>query len=137
MRALLRTLLACALLIGGLGQDWVQVPVSAKAHSPCCCGCCDGMAGGAPDSCPCPRPETPQGPAQNGCGSRSTPLSAPLALLQRAAQGELQRTEPRLAALAAVDRAFTVPGTASTGSLPRGRDPDLGRHLARLSLLRI
>lgn len=133
MRTLLRTLLACALLIGGLGQDWASFPAPAQAHAPCCCGCC----GGAQDHCPCPKPETPQGPAQNDCGTRSTPLSTPLALLQRAAQSDIRRSEPRPTLLARADQAPIAPEKVATVGLSRGRDPDLGRHLARLSLLRI
>lgn len=133
MRILLRTLLACALLIGGLGLDWAPAAAAAEAHGTCCCG----MLPGPHDTCPCPKPETPQGPSQSGCGTRTTPVSTPLALLQRAGQAETRRSEPRPEPSAA-------PATRLAGFveiLPvgagQGRDPDLGRHLARLSLLRI
>lgn len=133
MRTLLRTLLACALLIGGMGLDWAPAAAAAEAHGTCCCG----MLPGPHDTCPCPKPETPQGPTQNGCGTRSTPLSTPLALLQRAGQAEARCSEPR-------PEPPAVPATrpaASVAVLPagagQGRDPDLGRHLAQLSLLRI
>lgn len=134
MRTLLRTLLACALLIGGVGLDWTPATASApETHACCCCG----MLPGPHDSCPCPKPESPQGPAQNGCGSRTTGVSTPLALLRQAEQGECLRSEPQPAPPAlAVVRVEEAPGPHSARSA-RGRDPDLGRHLARLSFLRI
>lgn len=134
MRTLLRTLLACALLIGGGGLDWAPAAASAAGTHECCC--C-GMLPGPHHSCPCQKPEGPQGPSQNGCGSRTAPVSTPLALLQRAEQGETRRSEPRPEPAAA--QVAQVAGTADIQPvLPaRGRDPDLGRHLARLNLLRI
>ncbi|HEX9008902.1 MAG TPA: hypothetical protein VF804_00940 [Holophagaceae bacterium] len=133
MRTLLRTLLACALLIGGMGLDWAPAASAAESHETCCCG----MLPGPHDTCPCPKPEGPQGPSQNGCGTRTTPVSTPLALLQRAGQAETRRSEPRPEPVAGSEA--QVAGIADVQAvLPaRGRDPDLGRHLARLSLLRI
>ena len=133
LRTVLRTLLACALLIGGWGLDWAPTTAAAaEAHGSCCCG----MVPGPHDTCPCPKPEGPQGPSQNGCGARSTPLSSPLAVLQRATQGATRRFEPSPApfAVLASGNSDEVEGAAN-GS--RGRDPDLGRHLARLSTFRI
>lgn len=134
MRTLLRTLLACALLLGGMGADWAPAAdPAAETHACCCCG----MLPGPHDTCPCPKPETPQGPSQNGCGTRSTPLSTPLALLQRTGQAEARRSEPRPEPSAAPAARLAECGEAQPAGAGQGRDPDLGRHLARLSLLRI
>ncbi len=133
MRTLLRTLLACALLIGGVGLDWAPATGAAESHEACCCG----MLPGPHDSCPCPKPETPQGPSQNGCGGRTAPVSTPLALLQRAEQGDTRRSESRPEP-ATVQAAQVAEPVDLQPVLPaRGRDPDLGRHLARLRFLRI
>lgn len=131
MRTLLRTLLACALLIGGVGLDWAPTAAAAESHEACCCG----MLPGPHDTCPCPKPEGPQGPAQNGCGTRTTPLTAPQALLRQAEQGETRRRETT--PVPVVLRMVQVAGHEGVPSVGIGRDPDLGRHLARLSLLRI
>ena len=134
MRTLLRTLLACALLIGGVGLDWAPA-AAAESHEACCCG----MLPGPHDTCPCPKPEGPQGPSQNqnGCGTRSTPLSTPLGMLQRAGQAETRRSEPRPEPSAAPATRLAGCAGAQPLAAGQGRDPDLGRHLARLSLLRI
>lgn len=134
MRPLLRALLAFALLIGGVGLDWAPAAASAaEAHDCCCCG----MLPGPHHSCPCQKPEGPQGPSQNGCGGRTAPLSTPLVLLQRAEQGEPRRSESRPEPPAVQVALVAGPADLQPILPARGRDPDLGRHLARLNLLRI
>lgn len=133
MRTLLRTLLACALLIGGVGLDWAPTAAAAETHATCCCG----MVPGPHDTCPCPKPEGPQGPSQSGCGTRTTPVSTPLALLQRAGQAETRRSESRPEPLVPLAARVAWSMDVQPVRAGQGRDPDLGRHLARLSLLRI
>lgn len=136
MRSFLRTVLALALLIGGWGLDWVPIAGSTPAPHHCChCG----MLPGPHESCPCQKPEGPQGPSQNGCGgSRSTPISGPLAFLEAAGQGETLGSEPLPwppGRIGTPDSCEAESGAGATTG--HGRDPDLGRHLARLRLLRI
>lgn len=130
MRILVRSLLACALLFGGLGWSWTPVPVQAAEPHECCCG----MVPGPHHDCPCPKPETP---SQNGCGSRTQGATAPLVWLQRAAQGETRREAPRPLPAAGQRVAGLAADAPSMPISGWGRDPDLGRHLARLRLLRI
>lgn len=131
MRTILRAILAVALLLGGVGGDWALAgdPAASAPHE-CCCGM---MPGGMEDTCPCPKPEGNRTPQRGACAERQV-VVAPAA--RRAEQGD-RRTEPRPEP---VRWARTTVG-AVTAILPvsaeGGRDPDLGRHLAGLSLLRI
>ena len=126
MRAILRTILAVALLLGSGLSDWA--PVQAQAHESCCCG----TPAGTEDSCPCPKPEGSRTPSQSLCQSRILAVTAPAA---RRAQAE-RRTEPRPepATWAQASNVRELPGVPAS---VRGRDPDLGRHLAQLSTFRI
>ena len=126
VRNLLRTILAVALLLGsGLG-DWA--PVQTQAHESCCCG----MPAGVEDACPCPKPEGNRTPTSNPC---STPTITVASLAARRTQGE-RRTEPRPEP-ATWAPALDARELAGLSVAERGRDPDLGRHLARLSTFRI
>lgn len=124
MRSILRAILAVVLLLGGGVGDWAPV----QAHHSCCCG----MPSGVEDSCPCPKPEgnrTPRG----ACSERQAPT---VQVVQRQAEQGQRRTEPRpepatwARATNAASESLALPAT-------RGRDPDLGRHLAHLSTFRI
>jgi len=126
LRSLLRAMVAVVLLLGSLGGDWA--PATTAARHACCCG----MPSGVEDSCPCPKPEgnrTPRG----ACSERQAPVVQ--AASRQAEQGQ-RRTEPRpepagwARAGAAEPERLALPAA-------RGRDPDLGRHLAHLSSFRI
>ena len=133
MRTILRAILAVALLLGSGFGDWAPAPVQSGmcAHESCCCGCC-GTPASTEDSCPCPKPEGNRGPAQSLGLNRGVAVAL---VASRCAQGE-RRAEP-----------FPVPaGWAASANVSdigapavsdRGRDPDLGRHLARLNTFRI
>ncbi len=124
MRSILRAILAIVLLLGGGAGDWAP----AQTHHSCCCGTPSGVE----DSCPCPKPEgnrTPRG----ACSERQAPV---VQAASRQAELGQRCTEPR------PEPATWAPGSSSAPeglSLPsaRGRDPDLGRHLASLSFFRI
>ena len=125
MRSILRAILAIVLLLGSGVADWAP----AKGHESCCCGM------PAPeDRCPCPKPEGSRTPHPNACGERLS-VVAVQASLRRASQGQ-RRTEPRPepATWATAQEARGLDGTIAPSG---GRDPDLGRHLARLNTLRI
>lgn len=131
MRTILRAILAVALLLGGVGGDWALAGdrTAAQPHE-CCCGM---MPGGMDDSCPCPKPEGNRTPQRGACAERQV-VVAPAA--RRAEQGA-RRTEPRPEP-AGWARAATEAGTVLRHvSAEGGRDPDLGRHLARLNTFRI
>lgn len=123
----MRAILAFALLLGGGVSDWT--PGTAAAHS-CCCG----EAAGVEDTCPCPKPESNRGPQQTSCQQRAGAVA-----LQAPRRGE----QPQRRLEAAPVPADWVATQALARILPEqvsflgGRDPDLGRHLARLSLIRI
>jgi len=126
VRTILRTILAVVLLLGsGLG-DWA--PVQTQAHESCCCG----MPAGAEDACPCPKPEGNRTPTSNPC---SNPTITVASLAARRTQGE-RRTEPRPEP-ATWAQAMDVRELSGYPDAERGRDPDLGRHLARLNTFRI
>ena len=131
MRTILRAILAVALLLGSGFADWAPVPVQmgTQAHESCCC--C-GIPAGAEGSCPCPKPEGNRTPSNNPC-SNPTISVAPLAV--RRTQGE-RRTEPRPEP-ATWAQALDVRELSPSPAPARGRDPDLGRHLARLNRLLI
>lgn len=128
MRSILRAIFAVVLLLGGGAGDWAPATATALAHHACCCGVPASME----DSCPCPKPEgnrTPRG----ACSERQAPVVQ--AASRQAEQGQ-RRTEPRpepatwARAAASANESLALPAA-------RGRDPDLGRHLAHLSTFRI
>jgi len=126
VRTILRAILTVALLLGsGLG-DWA--PIQTQAHESCCCG----MPAGAEDACPCPKPEGNRTPSSTPC---SNPTISAITLAVRRTQGE-RRTEPRPEP-ATWARALDVRELAGLPIAEPGRDPDLGRHLARLNTFRI
>ena len=129
LKSILRAILAFALLLGGGAADWAP-GTEAAAHA-CCCG----EAAGVEDTCPCPKPESNRGPQRGTCDARSAAVVA----LQASRRGE--QTQRRMEATplpAGWDRAAVEPGTeALVGRTFRGRDPDLGRHLALLDTFRI
>jgi hypothetical protein len=124
VRTLLRTILAFALLLGSGVGDWSPV----QAHESCCCG----TPAGTEDSCPCPKPESNRTPTSRPCPVRTTSVAS---MALRRTQGE-RHTEPRPepATWAQAQAAWDLSRVAT---LTHGRDPDLGRHLARLSTFRI
>lgn len=127
MRSILRAILAVVLLLGGMGGDWALAG-SLPAHD-CCCG---PVLAGIEDTCPCPKPESSRG-SRGACTERQT--VAAQGAQRRAEQGQ-RRTEPRPKP---AGWARAAAGTVEAASVPvrGGRDPDLGRHLARLTTLRI
>lgn len=124
MRSILRAILAVLLLLGGGAGDWAP----AQAHHSCCCGTPSGVE----DNCPCPKPEgnrTPRG----ACSERQATVVQTAS--RQAEQGQ-RRTEPRPEPTGWAGVAASTPeGLALPAA--RGRDPDLGRHLAHLSTFRI
>jgi hypothetical protein len=127
VRAILRTILAVALLLGGGLGDWTPVQAQA-AHESCCCG----MPAGAEDACPCPKPEGNRTPTSNPSSNPTITVAAQAA---RRTQGE-RRTEPRPEP-ATWAQALDIRELSELSITERGRDPDLGRHLARLNTFRI
>lgn len=131
MRTILRAILAVALLLGGVGGDWALAgDRTASTPHECCCGT---MPGGMGDTCPCPKPEGNRTPQRGACAERQV-VVAPAA--RRAEQGT-RRTEPRPEPAGWVRVASEAGTVVRSVSADGGRDPDLGRHLASLSLLRI
>lgn len=127
VRSILRAILAIALLLGSGAGDWLP---AAQAHESCCCGTPASME----DGCPCPKPEGNRTPLRGSCAEQQT-VVAPQAAGRQAAQSQRRiepRPEPARWALAQAGEASSVPGTHEGG-----RDPDLGRHLARLGTFRI
>ncbi len=124
MRSILRAIFAVVLLLGGGAGDWAP----AQAHHACCCG----MPSGVEDSCPCPKPEGNRGPSRSLCSERGTVVAT---VAVRRTQAE-PRTEarPEPAAWTRASQTLTSEGIPTPA---RGRDPDLGRHLARLQTFRI
>ena len=126
VRFLLRAILSAALLLGSGFGDWA--PAEA-AHS-CCCG----TPAGVEDACPCPRPEGSRGPQRSACAERATAVAVQAA--SRKSEASPRKAEPGPAPLAcATSEGSPVPALLE-GAAP-GRDPDLGRHLARLRTHRI
>ncbi len=126
LRLMLRAILAIGLLMGSGGGDWT--PALAQALESCCCGAMPSVK----DSCPCPKPDGNRAPSSNPCAKRTV---SPAALAISQAQGQ-RKVEPRPEpATWAQDAAATEPTGLSLTA--RGRDPDLGRHLARLETFRI
>ena len=126
MRNVLRAILAFALLLGSGAADWA--PSQEPAHESCCCG----QPAGTEDSCPCPKPEGNRTPSNSLCVNRTISVAL---LGVRRTQGQ-RRIEPRPEPTAWA-RALDVPAPVGSRTPARGRDPDLGRHLARLNTLLI
>ena len=126
MRNVLRAILAFALLLGSGAADWA--PVQEPAHEACCCG----MPMSVEDSCPCPKPEGNRTPANGLCANRTISVAL---LAVRRTQGQ-RRSEPRPEPTTWA-RALAVLALLRSPAPAHGRDPDLGRHLARLSTLLI
>lgn len=127
MRSILRAILAIVLLLGGGAGHWV--PATALAHQACCCG----MPSGVEDRCPCPKPEGNRTPRGASCSERQATVVQ--AASRQAEQGQ-RRTEPRPEPAGWARMDCTAPESLALPAA-RGRDPDLGRHLALLSTFRI
>jgi hypothetical protein len=129
VRSILRAILTVMLLLGGVGGDWALAGDRAAAPHECCCGM---VPGGMDDPCPCPKPEGNRTPLRGACTERQV-VAAQAA--RRNEQGE-RRIEPRPEP---VGWARSTSDVAENVPFPTqgGRDPDLGRHLARLNTLRI
>jgi hypothetical protein len=130
VRTILRAILAVALLLGGGAGDWTPVQAQvAQGHEDCCCG----PAMGAQDACPCPKPEGSQTPSRSQCAPRVSEVAV---VAERRTQGA-RKVEPRPEPAAWADA--TLVAAEATGYIAPsgGRDPDLGRHLARLETHRI
>lgn len=125
MRILLRPILAIALLFGSGAGDWTP----AARHA-CCCGESSDLE----DACPCPQPEGGRTPLRGACSERQAVVTLQAV---RSSQPSRRRVEPRPAPAGLP--LTSDQGDAAVGAVaaPRGRDPDLGRHLASLSALRI
>jgi hypothetical protein len=125
VRTILRAILAMALLLGSGVGDWA--PAAPAAHESCCCG----APVGTEDSCPCPKPDGNRSPSQAISRDRVA-VAAPLAERSQVERRAESRPEP-------ASWAQTEAASGSAGLRPRaqGRDPDLGRHLARLHTLLI
>lgn len=136
LRTVLRAILTLALLLGGGLGDWAAdaadlfAAAAAPAHESCCCG----EPAGPEDACPCPKPEGNRGPSRTLCGERATVTAAPAT--RRAQRRVQRRMEPR-----PEPAAWAVLNTENESPVmengPRGRAPDLGRHLAALGAFRI
>ena len=130
MRTLLRAILSVALLLGSGVTDWApaSAQVGGQAHESCCCG----ASPGAEDSCPCPKPEGNRNPSPTSCPNRVVAVAVPAARRTLAERRTEPRPEPATWA-----ETFSVRKAPEPSSQERGRDPDLGRHLARLETFRI
>lgn len=129
MRSFLRTILAVALLLGSGIADWM--PAAAAQPHDCCCG---RVPASLEDTCPCPKPEGTRGPQRSTCTERQVVVVAQAA--RRTEQGQ-RRREPRPEPTTWVLAQITDTIESGLYRLCNARDPDLGRHLARLSLFRI
>lgn len=123
MKLLARLFLAFALIIGA-GSS-ILVPAEAPA-----CGCCDLPS----EPCPC-GPVNPVPASHRIPGNAATPVQAEAAEPAETHREVVSEARP-LDGLPqqAEGMVASAPGPARQ---PRGREPDLGRHLARLNLLRI
>jgi hypothetical protein len=126
VRSILRAILAIALLLGSGVADWA--PASVLAHKACCCG----IPPSAQDTCPCPKPEGNRAPSSTPCVKRTVSVAA---LAGQATQSK-RRIEPRPEPAAWAEDALVL-ASVWTSTAMGGRDPDLGRHLARLNTFRI
>lgn len=127
MRSILRAILTIALLLGGGAGDWA--PVNAQPHESCCCG----TPAGGEDRCPCPKPEGNRAPSRSLCAERAASVAS---LAVRQIQRE-RRAEPRPEPATWAKASDDLGSNESSITHAQGRDPDLGRHLARLSTFRI
>jgi hypothetical protein len=123
---ILRAILTIVLLLGGGVGDWA--PVNAQTHESCCCGTPTGVE----DRCPCPKPEGNRAPSRSLCAERAVSVAS---LAIRRTQRE-RRVEPRPEP-AAWAKSSADPTSSEPFPHVQGRDPDLGRHLARLGTFRI
>ena len=129
MKSILQVILAFALLLGGGVAEWTPSLNGAASHE-CCCG----MAAGGEDACPCPKPERSRTPQPGSCQQRAGAVA-----LQAPRRGEQAQRRVEAAPVPA-DWAATQPllqNLPERVSFLGGRDPDLGRHLALLRLIRI
>ena len=127
VRSILRAILAIALLLGSGAAGWA--PATQAMPHDCCCG---AVPASIEDSCPCPKPEGNRGPATPRC-ARDTVVVAVQAEKQAQAQRKVEpRSEP-----ATWDEGKVLSASTGASTIERGRDPDLGRHLAQLSTFRI
>lgn len=128
VRSVLRAILSLALLFGSGVGDWASAPTGMQNHESCCCG----TPASTEDSCPCPRPEGNRTPTSTPCTNRTVAVAS---VAVRRNQSE-RRVEPRPEP-AAWAMVFDIRALAGIPILMCGRDPDLGRHLARLNTLLI
>lgn len=130
MRILLRVILSVALLLGGGLGDWSALGATGigQAHEACCCG----TPAGLPDTCPCPQPDGNRTPTKTACGERQASVSL---LAEQQAPGKRRIEASPVPEGWATAPALRTAKVAPAG--PEGRAADLGRHLARLNLLRI
>ena len=110
--------------------EWMPGADAAAPHE-CCCG----MTAGGEDTCPCPKPERSRTPQPGSCQQRTG-----AAALHAPRRGE--QAERRVEATTPVPADWTATqpllrNLPELVSFIGGRDPDLGRHLARLSTIRI
>lgn len=127
MRHILRAILAFALLLGSGAADWAPGP--EPTHEACCCG----TPANVEDSCPCPKPESNRTPSTSACSARQ---AVAVARASRAEQAQ-RRQEASPVPAGWVSSSLVVRAEEGTSCSLRGRDPDLGRHLAQLSTFRI
>ncbi|HEY3399628.1 MAG TPA: hypothetical protein VGK03_03265 [Geothrix sp.] len=130
MRTILRAILAVALLLGGWGGDWALAGSRAAQPHDCCCG---AMPSGPEDPCPCPKPESNRTPQRGACTERQVVATQ----AARRAEHGARRTEPRPEPVGWARTEADAPEAIAISISTGGRDPDLGRHLARLSAFRI
>ncbi|MDP1831769.1 MAG: hypothetical protein Q8K67_06900 [Geothrix sp.] len=132
LHAILAPILGLGLLLGSLGSLAAdRAPVQGQAPESCCCGTPAGME----DRCPCPRPEGNRGPSRGTCNERPA-VVASQAAPRKGEQGR-RRTESRPGPAMWAGAAVVTSVETGISFVTRGRDPDLGRHLARLSTLRV
>ncbi len=122
MRFLSRLLLALALALGA-GQG-LSLPPEVPA-----CGCCDTPS----EPCPC----APAAPAPAHRAPCAAPSPAPAAVEEVASAKAQDVRAPEARPWTEAAWAALLDARERQVGGPRGRDPDLGRHLARLRLLRI
>jgi hypothetical protein len=127
VRNVLRAILAFALLLGSGAADWT--PGQEPAHESCCCGTPAGLE----DSCPCPKPEGNRSPTSGACSERQ----AVVAVRASRAEQAQRRRESNPVPVDWVVASLVARSEDGSNFIPRGRDPDLGRHLAKLNTLLI
>ncbi len=130
MRSFLRTILAVALLLGSGISDWMPGSAQAAAHKSCCCG----TPAGTEDRCPCPNPDGNRGPQRSTCTERQVVV---VAQATRRTEPGQRRREPRPEPTAWALAQGINSAESGLNRVCNARDPDLGRHLARLNALRI